>query len=200
LSSYALSAVLLSKLLIEGKNCIGEILLGNDFSLRHREDIHVDASKLKLHEHPDAAREIARYDGEGNYRPLKTAPSLCRGWLLRLQNMEEMVLALDFFYPAALNLYGAWLEKNLKTTLLRETLNRQSGMYRVTQQISDEQAAALIKKQCHEGCLRKTLWMAMSDQNVEPFNMNKNEIPLLCREACNLFVAQARKVVKEEKK
>ncbi len=95
----------LTQLLAEGKNFIGEILLGNDFSLRHREDVDVDASRLKLYEHPEAAREIARYDEKGDYRPLKTAPNLRRGWLLQLKNVEEMVLALEFFYPAALTLY-----------------------------------------------------------------------------------------------
>ena len=200
MASSSSSSELLLQLLAEGKNFIGEIALGDDFSLRHREDIHVDASKLKFHRHPEAAREIARYDGGGNYRPLKTAPGLCRGWLMQLRNMDEIVLALEFFYPAALRLYEAWLEKNLVMTSLRETLGRQSGMYRVTQQLSDEQAASLIQKQCHEGCLRKTLWTATSDQNAQRLNVQENEIPLLCREACNLLVAAARKVVKEKSK
>lgn len=197
LSFCSSSSELLAQLLTEGKNSIGEIALGDNFSLRHREDGDVDESKLKLYEHPEAAREIARYDERRGYRPLKTAPNLRRGWLLQLKNIEEMALALDFFYPAALSLYGAWLQKKLEMTLLRETLDRQSGMYRVTQRLSEEQAQSLINKTCHEGCLRKILWSITSDQEAEPLIVRGNEIPLLCREACNLLVAAARVIVKE---
>ena len=193
------SSGLLAQLLAEGKNFIGEIAVGNNFSLRHREDVDVDKSKLKPYQHPEAAREIARYDEKGDYRPLKTAPNLRRGWLLQLQNVEEMALALDFFYPAALSLYGAWLQKKLEMTSLRETLDRQTGMYRVTQKLSDSEARPLIKTTCQDGCLRKILWPVTSDQEVGSLIVRENEIPLLCREACNLLVAAARKVVKQEK-
>ena len=197
---YVLSSSdFLTQLLAEGKNFIGEILLGNNFSLRHREDVDVDASELKLYEYPEAAREIARYDEKGNYRPLKTAPSLRRGWLLQLKNVEEMALALEFFYPAALTLYEAWFQKKLEITSLRETLDRQTGMYRVTQKLSDEQATALVQKNCQEGCLRKILWPVTADQEAGLLIVRENEIPLLCRESCNLLVAAARKVVKQEK-
>ncbi len=83
---------------------------------------------------------------------------------------------------------------------MRETLDRQTGMYRVTQKLSDEQATALIQKNCQEGCLRKILWPVTADQEAGPLIVRENEIPLLCREACNLLVAAARKVVKQEKR
>ena len=91
---------LLTKLLKKGKNIIGEIALNqekNHFFLRHRQDLNVDASELKFYSSPEAAREIARYDAIGNYRPLKTARTLARGWLLQLGTIEEVALALDFF-------------------------------------------------------------------------------------------------------
>ncbi len=266
-SSYSSPSELLAQLLAEGKNIIGELFLGNDFSLRYRKDQNVHESQLKLYTRPEAAREIARYDEKGNYRPLKAAPNLCRGWLLQLRNIEEMALALDFFYPAALSLYGAWLArifhpsllrkpgtpmataldlnfdqdsmdsyspdqnpssalphqpsrlsrcesdeisglaKKLEVTSLRETLGRQSGMYRVTQKLSDDQAQSLIGSFCcsNKGCLRKVLWKLDADNEVKTLPEEKRtgnssyfEIPLLCREACNLLVAAARDVVKNE--
>jgi sirohydrochlorin cobaltochelatase len=195
----------LSQLLAEGKNLIGEILLGGDFSLRHCADGDLEVSQLKRYHDPKAAREIARYDQEGNYRPLKTAPSLRRGWLLQLKDIEEMSLALDFFYPAAVTLYAAWLDESLQITSLRETLDRQTGMYRVTQKLTNDQAASLIGQCCSSegGCLRRVLWDIESDHPIETLPEEKRrvssspeEIPLLCREACNLLVAAARKVVK----
>lgn len=195
--TYSSFAELLAEFLLQGKNCIGQIAFSSDFSIRHFDDITTAPSELKLYQYPAAAREIARYDLQGNYRPLKTAPNLRRGWLLQLNNLNELALAIDFFYPAALSLYGSWLEKKLEVTPLRETLDRQTGMYRVTQQLRDEQADKLIHKQCYEGCMRKTLWKIDSPQEkISDFSVEQ-EIPLLCREACNLFVAAARKIVKE---
>lgn len=199
MASYFSSSELLSQFLASGKNLIGQIVFSDDFSLRHCEDIDIDSLELKSYDCPEAAREIARYDREGNYRPLKTAPNLCRGWLLQLQNIEEMALALDFFYPAGLSLYAAWLEKKLEATPLRATLGRQSGMYRVTQLLSDEQAHSLIQQQCQQGCMRKVLWSLDADQGKSLSASADQEIPLLCREACNLLVAAARKIVKEKK-
>lgn len=199
----------LTQLLGEGKNRIGQLFLSADFSLRHVGDRDLTVDQLERHEAPEAAREIARYDAEGNYRPLKTAPNLRRGWLLQLKNREEVALALDFFYPAALNLYEAWLEGTLQTTPLRETLERQSGMYQVTRQLSDEAAQELIAKKCcsQSGCLRKILWpLSVMEaisflplEKTDPKKTAPQEIPLLCREACNLLVAAARGVVKEKK-
>ncbi len=192
------SSILLSQVLAEGKNLIGQIVLKNNFSLRHCEDIDIDPSQLKLYHHPEAAREIARYDAAGNYRPLKTAPNLVRGWLLQLRSIEEMVLAIDFFYPAALDLYGVWLEKNLRTTSFRETLGRQTGMYRITQKLDDTEANSLINKVCEQGCLRNILWREDIDEEaVLSLVEEQQKVPLLCREACNLLVAAARQVVKK---
>ncbi|MBX9742993.1 MAG: hypothetical protein K2W99_05610 [Chthoniobacterales bacterium] len=197
-----------TQLLAEQKNVIGQIFLGTDFSLRHIEDRHVDVNQLRLYKTPEAAREVARYDKEGVYRPLKTAPNLRRGWLLQLKNEEQVCLALDFFYPAALDLYRAWLQAALQITPLRETLERQTGMYQVTRQLSEKGAQKLIGKMCcsKSGCLRKILWPLTADQTRNPLPLEKtavdqtppNEIPLLCREACNLLVAAAREVVKGE--
>lgn len=203
-----MSTIRLVQFLAEEKNITGQIFLGSDFSLRHVEDNHVAVGQLRVYEAPEAAREIARYDSEGNYRPLKTAPNLRRGWLLQLKNVEEMALALDFFYPATLPLYEAWLEGSLQTTPLRETLERQTGMYQVTRQLSDEAAQQLVAKMCcsERGCLRKVLWSLNGIEKITTLPVEKttvdktlqSEIPLICREACNLLVAAAREVVKRE--
>lgn len=200
------SAALLEQLLRKKIYFIGELFLDADFSLRHRQDRFADRSRLTFYETPESARELARYDKEGNYRPLKTAPNLKSGWLLQLKNSEEMALALEFFYPAALSLYEALLKGVLETTALRETLDRQSGMYRIAQQLSNDQAQALLRKMCcsESGCLRKILWTIDADQKINALPFEKlnpeaplQEVPLLCREACNLFVEAARSVVKK---
>ena len=198
---------LLTQALLVGNCRIGEIIISPDFSLRHVNDADVSDCELKIHHQPESARKIIRYDEAGNYRPLKTAPNLRHGWLLKLRNLDEVVLALEFFYPASLNLWSSFLQGTLETTPLRETLNRQTGMYRITQLINDEQAQELIATSCNseKGCLRKILWKFSSEQMITSLPAEKlrvpimpcSEIPLLCREACNLLVAAARPIAKK---
>jgi len=140
----------------------GQILVtkreGAGFVLWHRDD----ASRNQLQAYRDAedAVEIAKYDDAGNYRPLKTAPNLRHGWRLELATTEELRRALDCFYPGRLAVFAAWRKGSLETTALRETLHRQSGMYRVAAKISDPQINDLVADFCRSdsGCLRTILW------------------------------------------
>ena len=140
----------------------GQILVGRKdgagFVLLHRDDEGVDESQL--FRSAENAIEIAKYDDAGNYRPLKTAPNLRHGWRLELATTEELKRALDCFYPGRLTVFGAWRKASLETTALRETLHRQSGMYRVAAKISDPQINDLVADFCRSdsGCLRTILW------------------------------------------
>src|SRR5213078_1958419 len=128
------------------------------FVLSHRDDESVD--HLQPFRNAEDAIEIAKYDDAGNYRPLKTAPNLRHGWRLELYTLEELRRALDYFYPGRLAVFAAWKSGKLQTTPLRETLNRQSGMYRIAAKISDTQIDNLVADFCRskDGCLRTILW------------------------------------------
>ena len=196
--------LLLASSLEEGRNRIGQILMGSDFTLRHADDAGRD--DLIRYGSPADAREIARYDSEGNFRPLKTAPNLKQGWLLEAGSLEGMELALEFFYPAALGMWLSHLRGKLHPTALRETLDRQTGMYRITQLIRDDQASELVARCCTSvgGCLRTILWDLAPGHPITSLPASKfsleglpsDRIPLLCRELCNLVVAAARPIAK----
>jgi hypothetical protein len=219
----------------------GQILVkkrdGAGFVLLHRDDESLD----RLQTYLDAADavQIAKYDDAGNYRPLKTAPNLRHGWRLELATVEELRHALDHFYPSRLAVFAAWKSGYLKTTALRETLDRQSGMYRVATKISDPQINDLVADFCRSdsGCLRTILWKRDRNGVIASTKLPKAKFdpvydqmmaacsrrpagdarashppsprfgvagseaatgPLLCQEACNLLVAECRKVVKDE--
>jgi sirohydrochlorin cobaltochelatase len=202
--------------------CFGEILVrktGNSFILCHRDDGARD--DLETFRNAEDAIEIAKYDDDGNYRPLKTAPNLRRGWRMELRTSDELRRALDHFYPGRLAVFVAWRRGQLRTTPLRETLDRQSGMYRIAAKISDAQIDDLVADFCrsNDGCLRTILWKRdeggaiasaklprekfdpTSDQvktQARPGSATPATIPLLCQEACNLLVAACRKVVKQK--
>ncbi len=141
---------------------IGQILVrktNNDgFVLCHRDD-HA-REDLRTFCNTGDAVEIAKYDDAGNYRPLKTAPNLRHDWRMELGTSEELKCALDYFYPGRLAAFVAWKSGQLRTTSLRETLNRQSGMYRVAAKILDTQIDNLVADFCRSsgGCLRTILW------------------------------------------
>jgi len=181
--------------LVRGGKCIGQIAIApvpDGWELRHAED--AGRTDLALHENAEAARALASFDAAGKFRPLKTAPTLVRGWRLMLPDTAAVRLALDYFYPA---MTGVWLSHRrgeLVPVVLRETLARQTGMYRVTQKLTDDEARALIDGFC-AGCLKHRLW-EIAAFNPERPSFPENSLPLLCHEACNLLVAKARNVVK----
>jgi sirohydrochlorin cobaltochelatase len=197
------------------------------FVVSHRDDESLD--QLQTYRDAEDAVGIAKYDDAGNYRPLKTAPNLRHGWQLELATVEEVRRALDYFYPGRLAVFTAWKRGYLKTTALRETLDRQSGMYRVAARISDPQIKELVADFCRSdrGCLRTILWKRDRNGIIASTKLPKEKfdpvydqvmaacsrrpagharashseaatVPLFCQEACNLLVAECRKVVKGE--
>ncbi|HET9418226.1 MAG TPA: DR2241 family protein [Chthoniobacterales bacterium] len=196
--------------------CIGEIFIRptpvGGFALCHRDDESNDA--VQIFRGAEAAVEIAKYDDRGNYRPLKTAPTLRHGWRLELVDLAELRRALDYLYPGRLAMLSAWKQHRLATPPLRETLDRQSGMYRVAAKISDGQIDEVVGNFCRSdgGCLRTILWRRdgtgkiastkLPPQKFDPSHdqtgRGQRAIPMLCQEACHLLVNECRKAVKAE--
>ena len=139
----------------------GQILVrksGESHVLCHRDDEAL--GDWETFGNPEDAIEIARYDDSGTYRPLKTAPNLRHGWRMKLQSSAELKRALDHFYPGRLAVFVAWQRGELRTTPLRETLDRQTGMYRIAATISGAQIEDLVADFCRSNgsCLRTILW------------------------------------------
>jgi sirohydrochlorin cobaltochelatase len=190
----------------EGSLRIGEVIVssrGTGYLVHHALDNpHADA--LVIFREPRAARRIALNTADGKYRPLKSAPTLARGWRLELATIEALHEALDYLYPAALGNWRHWLHGGVDPVPLRTTLERQTGMYRVTRKISNEDANALVQRFCGGGCLKCILWTRDGKERVPDLPPHKDppagdvpgSIPLLCVEACNLLVAEVRAVVK----
>ncbi len=199
---------------------IGQIIVRESANgggeLRHRDDLKCADGELTLHTDPEDAVGLALYDDAGAYRPLKTAPNLRHGWRMVLADGAAARLALDSFYPGRRGAFAAFQAGRLHPTPLRETLGRQTGMYRVTQKITEEQIDALVGSFCRSdgGCLRTILWKRDTagaapssllpsekfdpthDQSGQTREQFASFVPLLCQEACNLLVAKARAVVK----
>jgi hypothetical protein len=221
---------LLQERLRSGPINLGELVIREvepgRFLIRHWKDDEPQR-KLSVEIGAIAALEIVRYDEQGNYRPLKGAPNLRTGWELRLGSVPEVRQAIDYFYPGAFSTWLAFNRGEITPVDLRQTLTRQTGMYRVTQRLTGLQAEELAGRFCQSdsGCLRTILWTIdgkapekylprskfdpQADQIGERGEKRTEDgragarpyrVPFLCVEACNLFVAEARKIVKVHSK
>ncbi len=214
------TALELRNLIRSGFHRVGELEIQTSVSIDHFKLFHYQDAKLAAepsfgglehHEGPSAAREISTYAEDGSYRFTKGQTNLKRGWVMTLESTEDLRQALDQFYPAAVSLFLARRNGTLETETLRQKLNRQTGMYRFARSISDAGAQALVQQVCgpaHQ-CAKRILWQIDDDTPLEdseasryngiPGDLTETEaIPLLCREACNHFVSECRKVAKEE--
>lgn len=195
-----------------GSVSIGQISVTSSdgkFILCHRDD--TGTGELRSYK-PAEAGELANLDDSGVYRPLKTAPNLRHGWRIVASDLGEVEEVINAFYPARLPVLRAWESGELTTTTWRETLERQSGIYRVAAKISDAQSDQLIGSFCRSdsGCLRTILWkrdgtgavgsVQLPAEKFDPAfdqtGRGEKCLPLLCQEPCNLLVAAARQLVK----
>jgi hypothetical protein len=203
----------LARLIREGYNALGELEFTESptgYRLYHWADRN-SLSLAQVYRSAEDARQIAKYDAAGAYRALKGTPNLPRGWILELGNIKDLKRALDYFYPGAIATWLAYREGKARPVCLRETLNRQTGMYRVTRKLTDSQAQSLVKEFCRSDgrCLRTILWgieperppdfhpSSKSDPAVDQTGQNRAALPFLCMEACNLLVAAARTGLKK---
>jgi sirohydrochlorin cobaltochelatase len=188
---------ILNDWLLAGAGQIGQVTIRRvslGWELRNITD--AEQTDLTPYDIPEAARHIANLDESGVFRPLKTTPNLVGGWRLVLQDAREVRDALDYLYPAMTGVWLSYLSGKIKAVPLRETLGRQTGMYRVTQKVSDASARTTIDRFC-AGCLKQRLW-EIAGPHPTPPQINPQSIPLLCHEACNLLVGEIRKIVKAQ--
>lgn len=210
----------LQKLLDAGFHQIGELriqtsVFNSRYALCHRADVErmlePEFGGLEVHHGPSTAREISTFAADGSYRFTKGQVNLKRGWIMMLPNEEDLRLALDQFYPACVGMFLAHQSGTLEIETLRDKLNRQTGMYKFARSISDVGAQKLVQQVCgpaHQ-CAKKILWQIDSQTPLEDSEASRYNgivgglpqsaaIPLLCREACNHFVAECRKAAKSE--
>ena len=164
------------------------------YELRHVADRDRAAKTLRELRLSDL-RQLARFAASGAFRPLKAAPSLPAGWLLRVNDDAALETALNHLYPGTIADWFAALSPSPPVTNYREFSNRQRGMYRVTTMLDDAQAARVARACCHKNCcLKRRIWTVngLASEAVEA----KSLIP--CLEPCAVLLEFARKATRME--
>jgi sirohydrochlorin cobaltochelatase len=213
------SAQRLAQAVAAGIDTIGQIriLTGRPeaaYGLCHLDDIaRIDDPSANLERVTDPAesRRLSTYAADGTYRFTKGQLNLQGGWLMLLEDADALLAALDGFYPASVALWLAQQDGRLHVLTLRDKLARQTGMYRFAKNISDAGAQQLIQTVCGPSnqCVKHILWPISPDVPLEDSEASRfrgvlagidpaRAIPMVCQEACNHFVAEARKVSKAE--
>lgn len=184
----------------ESRLSFGEIVLNRDpegrYTATHRED-EGKTTGLEPLESVRELREMAKNDAAGEYRPLKTAPGLKSGWITTADGAHDFLQRLDAIYPGLFATWLAYERETLAPVALRDTLGRQTGMYRFAGSITDEMAVRLKLELCGRGCLRHVAWPIDPGTPAERAPRTGGTVPLLCTEACTFAVNLARSLVKE---
>lgn len=177
----------------------GELLLARSetglISLCHRND--ANRSDLVKVNGVSALREFVKWTDTGEYRPLRTAPTLRGGWIVHCEDVSLLLDHLDAVYPGAMATTLRYLEGELDPVPLRETLDRQTGMYRFAGTVSNQDVNRLMRELCSPGCLRKIAWPIDATSPVARLRSMGNSLPLVCTEACTFAVTEARRLARE---
>lgn len=164
------------------------------FELRHHADQAIAASQLRRVELAEL-HSLATYTSQGAYRPLKSAPDLATGWRASLRDESELLLALNQLCPGAIADWHAAQSPAPPVTPFRDFTARQTGMYRITHNLSDSQAAIVVQACCAPRfCLKQRLWPVA---DLPPDNPSQKSI-IPCLEPCALLLEFARKGMRLE--
>lgn len=181
-----------------GRDCVvAQVLIrrdGTGFELRHHDDRDLSTEALELME-VDELRGLVQMTEKGVFRPLKSAPTLRRGWRVLASNSNSLEAALNHLYPGALADWYAASLADPPVTHYREFTARQTGMYRITATLNDVQAAVVIKGCCDSKfCLKQRLWTVAGLE--ADLVATTSVIP--CLEPCPVFLEFARKAARIE--
>ncbi|GAD52357.1 hypothetical protein MBEHAL_1117 [Halarchaeum acidiphilum MH1-52-1] len=166
------------------------------YDVRHRDDADADPRDLDDHRDPLDARDLVKYDDDGRYRPLSTAPSLPHGWRFVGLDGDALVDTVDFVYPATVANWHREREGRLDVTHWRETAARQTGIYDLVSDLPTDALAWATEACCADSqCLKRRAW----DHDAETeLDVPRGDGEFPCREPCSLFIAAAREFTQLE--
>ena len=168
--------------------------LGEDgrrtYELRHTADADVDVDDLDTSHDPLDARDIGTFDADDRYRPLKTAPTLTRGWRFTDLDGRDLVRTVEFFYPATVTNWYRERNDGLDVNHFRETAERQTGIYDIVDELDFGGVERLAEACCVDSqCLKRREWD--EDEGTE-LDVARGDGEFPCREPCSLVIAAAR--------
>lgn len=170
------------------------------YTIRHEADGDVAPEELSVLTDPFDARKLVKHDDQGQYRPLKTAPTLPTGWAFIDLDGPALAETVEYVYPATIANWYLERQGDLDVTHWRETMERQSGIYGVIKTWDrgegHEHVDRVAEACCDDSqCLKRREW-EYDDETELAVDGGDGAFP--CREPCSLVVTAARKWTKLE--
>lgn len=161
------------------------------YDLRHADDASTDVDDLDTYVDPLDARQLVKHDDSGEYRPLKSAPTLPHGWAYPDLDPDELVETVEFVYPASIANWYREQQDALDVTHWQETANRQSGIYEIVQDLPREALEWAAEACCTDGaCVKRREW---DNTETDALDVPRGDGEFPCREPCSVFITAARK-------
>ncbi|MCC7375240.1 MAG: hypothetical protein IT581_11355 [Verrucomicrobiales bacterium] len=181
----------------DGERLWGQIAVRRSaaaFELRHIDDRGAAPEILRRVE-VGHLRDLANRDVAGRFRPLKSAPSLVRGWLCRLSAAEDLREALHHLYPGSLPDWWTVVTGNAAPAQWSDVALRQLGQGKILRTLDSAALASVIRVACApNACLRHRLWQAAGVPQDEP----DAKSPIPCLEPCSIWLSFARSCARLE--
>jgi len=117
------------------------------------------------------------------FRPLPTSYDLPSGWYISTQSLDEVCAVIETVYPALIPHIAP--DASYSFTPLAQTLARQTGIYRDITQLDEKTIADITQGVC-SGCIKHPTWH------------NDISSPIACDEACNWWLSDALKRIKND--
>ncbi|KTG13321.1 DR2241 family protein [Haloferax profundi] len=165
------------------------------YDLRHVDDGDHDTSALDEYHEPLAARQLATYDENGRYRPLKTGANLAGGWVFPELDGRDLVETVGTFYPASVPNWYREREGTLDVEHWEDTIGRQTGMYSVVETWNrgdgHEHVDWVAEACCDDSqCVKRREWQYNDETDLD---VDGGDGAFPCREPCSLVIAASRK-------
>jgi len=170
------------------------------YEVRHADEAGVDLDALTVHDRPQDARRLVKFDDDDRYRPLKTAPSLPTGWAFTDLDQRDVYETVETIYPATVANWDREQRGELDVTHWHETMQRQTGMYGLIQtwdrQEGHEHVEWVAEACCADSqCLKRREWEYDEETDLD---VDGGDGAFPCREPCSVVVSAARKWTKLE--
>jgi sirohydrochlorin cobaltochelatase len=164
------------------------------YDVRHEDDLGKHTDELDAYDDPKDARFLAKFDDEGEYRPMRGETTLPTGWVFQSLDADGLVEVVRRIYPTSIE--NAYLESRgeLDVTNWEETAGRQTGMYADVDELTGDALRRATDAFCASRCAKRREWEESEDRTVD----SESEGDFPCREACSLFISGAREFVKQE--
>ena len=166
------------------------------YDVRHVADAGRAVDDLETYRDPLDARELAKYDDDGMYRPLKTATNAPTGWAFHDLGWRDAVETVETLYPATVANWYREREGTLDIDHWSDTAERQTGIYGVVEELPREAVEWVAEAACDDSqCVKRREWQYDEDDELAA---DGGDGAFPCREPCSLVVAAARRWTKLE--